>query len=181
MRTLVLDVDGVLAQFHEKALSVIRDRWGYEYRLEDFREWDVTLLLERQEERDELNSVIQSPGFATSLEPYPDAQEAVREARARDVHLLFATSPNHHSETWMWERKLWLFRHFEAVEEEVAHIHRKYFLQSDAFVDDKPSHVRSWSQRHPSGAAFLWDTCYNREAGDLRRTSDWGEVLSLFP
>lgn len=180
MRKLILDVDGVLAKFHERALTIIRDRWGYTYELDHFKEWDVTLLLPLQEQRDELNATIQLPGFASELEPYTEAQRAVRELREREVHLLFATSPNHHSPTWMWERKIWLMQHFGASEEEIAHIHRKYFLAADAFVDDKPSHVRSWAQHNPGGTGVLWDAVYNRGAAGLRRCSDWSEILSMF-
>lgn len=173
---VVLDVDGVLAKFHERALVLIREEFGLEFSMEDYSGWDVTCLLERQEDKDRLNRIIREPGFATSLEPYPEAVRAVRTIRDAGAEVLFATSPNWFSETWMWERKLWLMRHFGAHEEEIAHIHRKHHLLADVFVDDKPSTVRSWFARHPGGKALLWSTPYNRSERELPRAESWEDV-----
>jgi 5'(3')-deoxyribonucleotidase len=113
------------------------------------------------------------------LNPYPEALEAVRRLRDLGADVIFATSPNYASSTWMWERKLWLRRHFDAPEEDVVFVHRKSVVRADAMVDDKPSAVESWLSEN-DGHGMLWDAPYNRHASHLPRVTGWEEVLRRF-
>lgn len=177
VRSVWIDVDAVLADFHGRSIDLIEQRWGFRPAVSDFWSWDVTCVLELQEDKDEMNRMIESPGFATSLRPYPDAVRAVSIMRQAGVDLLFATAPHHHSATWMWERKKWLFREFDATEEEVAHIHKKHWIAADACIDDRVKTVERWGARHPGGRALLRRWRYNETATHLRSFVDWDDAL----
>jgi 5'-nucleotidase len=176
---VILDVDGPCTDFHEKARCHIKEELGHEFPLSHFKEWDFTAVLSSQAERDHMNAVVARPGFATSMIPNPEAIVAVATMRERGARILFATAPHLLSKTWKDEREAWLVEHFGADPLDVAHIHQKDFLGGDVFVDDKPSHVRSWRKRNPLASGRLWRTFYNEMETGLDFVSSWSEVVSL--
>lgn len=177
-KLIILDVDGPLTDFHAKARLHIIEELGHDIPVHHFREWDFTAVLESQAERDHMNGVVARPGFATSMIPRPDSLAAVARMRELGHDLLFATSPHLKSPTWIEERTAWLKEHFGADDLEIAHIHKKYFLGGDVFIDDKPAHIKSWSARNPVGHGRLWRYFYNDQS-DLPHVTSWDEVLSL--
>ncbi len=177
-KKIVLDVDGPLTDFHAKARLHIMEEFGYDIPIQHFRNWDFTEVLESQVERDHMNGVIARPGFAISMIPIPSAVAAVRLMRELGHDILFATSPHLTSKTWKEEREWWLKQHFDAVDDEISHIHKKYFLGGDVFVDDKPSHVSAWSDHNPGKHGRLWRYFYN-ESSPLPFVSSWEEVMGL--
>lgn len=178
-KRILLDVDGVLADFHTAARTLMLRLFGKEIPMEDFRTWDVTSVLPTQEMKDACNRGIAEPGFAASLDPFPEAQAAVKMMRADpDVEPLFVTTPHRFSKTWMHERTEWLRHHFDASHDEIFHCFRKYAVAGHLILDDKASNVASWQLHHP-GHGLLWDTPYNRDEGGVRRVASWSEVISL--
>ena len=174
----LFDVDGVFAKFHDRARALIKEMFNLDLPLEAYVQWDVTSVLPEQRMKDELNAAIAEPGFASSIEPYPEAQKAVVEVR-RLVSVRFVTTPHPKSRTWMRERSEWLAEKVGAEHREVIHAFDKVEIAGGLFLDDKPSHVRNWGQHHPYGVSLLWDQPYNRssEADGLRRATSWEEVL----
>lgn len=175
---ILLDVDGVIANFHARARRMIRERVGIDIPEDEFTTWDVCDPLPEQWMKDEVHVGLAQPGFAATLEPYPDAHEAVRQLREIG-EVLFVTTPHHRSETWMKERERWCHEHFGAGPDEVIHAARKYAVYGRLFVDDKPKNIEQWKARHPDKTAILWDQPYNRYASHLRRERDWSEVIRV--
>jgi len=180
-RRLLLDVDGVLGDFHEAARDLINDLFGIRLEMSAFTTWDVTDVLPTAEMKAACNNGIAEPGFASSLKPFPEAQKAVEKLRSiPDVEILFVTTPHHISKTWMQERNEWLSHHFNARQDEIIHCFRKYAVAGHGLVDDKPDNVEKWGLHHPNGHALLWDTPYNRRESHLRRVVGWDEIVDLF-
>ncbi|HEY8095260.1 MAG TPA: hypothetical protein VIE65_04095 [Methylobacter sp.] len=180
MKRIALDVDGVLCQFHEFCIEIAKKKHGLpsHFTTEHVRHWDITKTLEDAAEAIKLNKLIQSPGFALLMPPYPEAIQAVYIMRRLGVEVIFATSPNYFSKTWMWERKLWLKQHFNAPEEDIVFVHKKHLVRANAFVDDKLSAVREWCLENPDGKGFVWDKTYNRDdKNDVLRTDVWETVI----
>lgn len=176
---VALDVDGVLCMFHEHCIEIMKESYGLHphYTTSDVRHWDVTKILENKEHAEELNATIRSKGFAQTMPPYPEAVDAVHRMRALGMEVLFATAPNYYSESWMWDRKLWLKKHFEAPEEDILFVHRKHAVRAHVFVDDKASAVKEWMDESPGGLGFIWDTSYNKGFEGVPRTRSWDEVI----
>lgn len=177
----LFDVDGVCGKFHDKARVLIREMFGLDLPLEAYTKWDVTSVLPSQQMKDELNAAIAEPGFASSIEPYPEAQRAIAELRMI-VPIRFVTTPHVVSKTWMQERREWLIHRFKAEHREIIQGHEKVEVAGGLFVDDKPSHVRNWGEHHPDGISLLWDQPYNRspdESAGLRRVTSWDEVIEV--
>lgn len=176
----LIDVDGVCGKFHDKARVLIKEIFGLDIPLEDYKTWDVTGVLPEQEMKDRLNAHIAEPGFAITMEPYPEAQNAITEIR-KIVDVRFVTTPHMVSKTWMQERREWLMEKFQATHQEIIQGYDKIEVVGGLFLDDRPKNVRRWKEHHPGRVALLWDQPYNRaeESHGLHRVTSWDEVIEL--
>lgn len=175
------DVDGVCGKFHERAIVLIDSLFGIRIDIDQFTEWDVSSVLPEQAMKDLLNANLASPGYASSIEPYPEAQAAMLELRAVLEEVRFVTAPHIKSMTWMQERRDWLVDKFSAAHEEIIHIHLKHEVAGGLLLEDRPKTVRRWQQAHPYGVGLLMDRPYNRgaDADGLRRVRSWDEVIEV--
>lgn len=171
---VVLDVDGVVADFVGGVLDVFNAICYPPVTRDQVREWEMETLLP-EAYRPVFFWHCSQPGFCADLAPLPSAVAAIREMRRRGHDVVFATSP-WSSETWIPERTAWLERHFGAVE--IHHVKDKTGVHGDVFVDDKPEHVIAWHLAHPRAHACLWDAPYNR-GSNLRRLHNWPDALAM--
>lgn len=176
MRTRVLlDCDGVLADFKSSALDLIERFTGR--REVPKTDWDLFGHM-TPEARSQVEEAIYAEGWCHSLRPFPDAQEAVREMlQVAEVYIV--TTPYYRHKTWCYERTLWLYEHFGIPEQHVIFARDKHLVQGDVFVDDKPAHVRDWREHHPEGQGIMWSGWLHERNMDMEpyRTQDWGDVL----
>lgn len=177
-KRVLIDVDGVCGKFHDKARAVIKDVFNLDIPLEAYDRWDVTSVLPTQDMKDRMNEIIAEPGFASSIDPYPEAQAAIREIR-KIATVRFVTAPHPKSRTWLQERYEWLVEKFQADHREVIQAYDKIEVVGGMFIDDRPKNVRNWASHHPGRVSLLWDQPYNRsgEADGLRRVTSWDQVL----
>jgi len=177
---ILLDVDGVLADYLAAVLPLVLAVTGRRYAHADVVQWDFAKALGlSDDETERVHALTREPGFCAGIPVLPGAPEGVRALRGHaDVY--FTTSPTHGLH-WYYERTEWLVRHFDASVEHVLHVKHKEVVAGDVIVDDKPEHVVEWYRHHPGGHAVLWDQLYNRgwhmPGGHLTRGTDWNHVL----
>lgn len=158
---VLLDVDGVLADFLTPSFAILNAITGLKHKPEDLREWDLFSLYPRTAESafyDECNA----PGLCAGLPIIPGAQAFVASLlQFADVYVV--TSPMNHNRTWAWEREQWLQKHFDIPAKKVVHTSAKYLCLGDVLIDDKPSNIEAWERAHgPKGIGLLWDAPYNQ-------------------
>lgn len=171
---VVLDVDGVIADFVGAVLDVRNAIVFPPLSRDHVKEWDMETLLPPGH-RDAFFWHCGRPGFCARLAEFPSAIAALRELQRRGHEIVFATAP-WNSPTWIEERTAWLQARFPGVE--IHHVKDKTGVHGDVFIDDKPEHVIAWSQAHPGAHARLWDAPYNRES-NLRRLHNWPDALEM--
>ena len=174
---VLLDVDGVLADFLTPALAFVKGVTGKTYQAADMTTWDIFEIIGKEWEQPFFEAC-NRPGFAASLDVYPGAQEGV--ARLQEVaEVYIVTSPLNHNPTWTHEREGWLLRHFGIPSNRVVHTSAKYLCVGDALVDDRPLNIRRWNEEHPTGAGLLWDASWNRSDKVGVRVRGWSELVNL--
>lgn len=174
---ILLDVDGVLADFHGGILELIRDLFGLNLTIQDFKNWDYTSALESEQMKKELREHIKQAGFISGLKPYPEAQEAVGKLRALS-EVYCVTSPNHTVPTWIPERYEWLTHYFSISPQDVILTGKKHLIDGDVMIDDHPGNVASWNTKHPNGFGYLWDRPYTKDAY-LPRIDRWDDIVAI--
>lgn len=194
--TVLLDVDGVIANFIDATLELLRR----DHRVmctDDSRNWPCWSMADaifRQWPKDAdcywglppkisveestrlLSDVWNSERFATGIRPYEGAIEGVL-ALMEIADVYFVTSPIWTSKTWTYDRALWLRDHLGIDNRRIIFTSSKHLVHGDIFVDDKPETVEKWRQHNSPAYAVVWDQPYNQGHPELLiRTSDWGTI-----
>lgn len=175
---VLLDVDGVLANFLTPALDILNKLSGLDHKAEELQEWDVFTLYPREYEQAFYEGCNQ-PGFCNALPLYPGAHELVTGLQAiSDLYIV--TSPMHHNLTWTGERERWLLKHFSIPSSKIVHTSAKYLCVGDVLIDDRPANIEAWEKEHgPKGVGLLWDASYNAVSSVGTRVRGVAEALSF--
>lgn len=180
MTAALFDVDGVLADFQGPSLREIARLGGPVIEPDSQPDYSIEDLPEVAPVRDGLLDMWHREGFCRSLEPYPEAVEAIAEVRSLGVPVMFVTAAMH-SKFWHWERVEWLVEWFGATKYDVIFAHKKHLVDGHFLVEDSPKNAVAWALAHPDRPSFLRDHSYNRNAVDLppnvHRVVGWGEII----
>lgn len=181
---LLLDCDGVLANFIEATLRILKKKDpSIHYEHHDVHTWDqFDSFPDHIKYRDEVYAELKKSGGCTGIPVYDGAKEGVAKLQEL-VEIVMLTSPFKGSETWVHEREKWLEEHFGLSHKKMIHTGLKELVFGDIFVDDKPEHILRWSKRHPTGHAIVWHQRYNEDE-DLRgnriyRVEGWNDLVDL--
>ncbi len=189
--SILLDVDGVLADFVQGVLDVVFQETGLLIYPSEIHEWDFLRNLDNILKAKGLANAIShaarirqrilQAGFCANLKPFPAAIEAVNKLK-ESCKVTLLTTPFYGNPYWKEERSVWAQKHLGRVD--VVHIRDKSPHWGNVFLDDKPDHVRAWGERWSTGPingspALLWDTHQNKSTTDLRRITSWNEVIEL--
>lgn len=173
-KKVLLDVDGVLAAFHVKALAEINDKYGTKLDINTFPSWHITEGMPPKMQQ-EVHDSWRTEGWCLGIPVFESSVMAVQKLReVADVYFLTAQMID--SPYWMWERTQWLKQHFQAQDADIIFTLSKQMVMGDVLVDDKPENIQHWSEAHPTKTALLWDQSYNRHFDYPLRVSLWEEV-----
>lgn len=176
---ILLDVDGVIADFCTSALKVIANLGHGEFLTDDVVHYTMEHLIP-EHAREEFLAELRRDGFCHALAPYDGAGDFVRDLwRYGDIVVVTAPMPG--ASSWMRERQAWLQRHFGLTY--VLHTHDKHLVHGDVLIEDRFDTAARWAEAHPYGTALLIDRPYNRAAqpcANLLRVRDYGEMLQFF-
>jgi len=180
VKRVLLDVDGVTADFLTATLDTLVQLGGPRVPPEAIHTWDIFGSLPREWE-DRIVAEWHKPNWCSSVPIYPGAREAV--LRLRDIaEVVFVTTAMHGAPHWMWERDVWLRTHLNAGGRDIIFATAKHVVSGDVLVDDKASNVAEWHKHNPRGTAILWDRPYNRTeqvASSIVRMDSWSALEEL--
>jgi 5'(3')-deoxyribonucleotidase len=176
---LLLDVDGVLADFHTPCIAIINRLMSTNFKVEDFETWDIFDALKvpadvKAKVYDEMNKT----GWCTDIGVYPGAKDGVDSLReVADVYI--CTAPMR-GPTWASERDRWLMKHFGFSTRQIIHTSAKYVCAGDFLVDDKVDNLVKWGERHPHGHPIFWmRPQHSSHKWDGLSTHDWDELCEM--
>jgi 5'(3')-deoxyribonucleotidase len=164
MRILV-DVDGVLADFVGSFLSCYSDRGGDIPPDFEWREW---CDFEKLPDQDAVHKAWEHEWlFSATLDPYPGAMQALRHLNDRhEVYLVTAVCA-----PWRVHipaRTGWLRRHapFLDIQKQVIIASAKHVVVGDVLVDDYLPNLVNWSLANPRGLPVVIDRPWNQALPD---------------
>ncbi len=176
---LLLDVDGVLADFKAHLLHAVESNVSPEH-IERYEIFDYLTPSQRMFAMD----LCEQPGWWRGLNAIPGAVEAVRQLRELateiEFEIVFVTQPWKACPGWIEAREAWLMRHFnaEGIGHDIFPIRgvRKHLIRGKAFVEDSPEALDAWKAASAAvGLSFVFDQPYNRMHLGHERLFGWSE------
>lgn len=173
---VLLDVDGVLADFCTPALKVAHKLGApTSVRSDTLDRYDMESYIHHTK-RKQWWSKVTARSFCAKLRPYPGAITAVSQLQnIADVVAVTAPMASSH---WAHERALWLRDHFGFHRENIISTAGKYWVGGDFLADDSLDHLRKWVFRWGQpNRAFLIARPYNAQAGQGYPTGTLGDFV----
>jgi 5'(3')-deoxyribonucleotidase len=175
-RRVLLDVDGVIADFLTPAIQVMEEVSGQPLHPEALNDWNLFRNYDGKT-RNKFYEVFHSKGWCLNLKPYEGALEGVNLLRT-EADVYFVTSPMH-GPYWAYERACWLQKYFDAKLDHIIQTNAKHVCTGRTLVDDKPDHAENWQRANPKSVAILWDRQYNQRSNHYPRGDSWEWVLEV--
>jgi 5'(3')-deoxyribonucleotidase len=180
-RRVLLDIDGLFANFIAGALPHVKLVTGRDHHHDEVDQWLIEKALKLDNEQTtQLYKAVASPSWCRQLPAYEGAREGLEEIR-RHADVWAVTQP-YPSPTWAYERDQWLVEDFGFDINDVQHVRSKakHAVDGDIFGEDKTSTLVEWQEWHPEGVGVLFERRYNKDEGwHGLRASDWPTYTSL--
>ncbi len=175
---ILLDVDGICANYINSALERVEEVTGIKYYHDDVVAMNIPkLLIECEQKRAKCVELLNSPGFAASFTPYDGSADFINYLKEKNHDFFFVTTPMYSNRSWMPERMEWLQSKFGVDPGKVNFVEHKYRFSGDVLIDDVPSVLNAWMKENPRGLGILWNRKYNeKDSGNFIRVSSWDEV-----
>lgn len=166
MRSVGIDVDGVLANFKQSFI----DWFNLKITPNDVSHWDIFDFMPKDQAK-EAKRELSNTDFWENLQPYPYARQLTESFSRREIDVVIVTSPWRSCKSWDEVRRQWISRHVGKFP--VITAEDKRYTNVDALLDDKPEHIIDFNNynRNSSSFGYLIDRPYNRNYTDLLRVS----------
>lgn len=160
---ILLDADGVLADFTGWCTDLINDLRGTKFVPEDCTTWDFSNLLGPDPRtREAFWDIVSEEGVVSELKPFPYAKELVSDLwMYGDVWVVTSMMPS--SPTWAHERVKWLEHHLQIDRHRVVFASDKSAVEGLVLIDDKVANLQEWQAGGKPLTRFpmLWERTYS--------------------
>lgn len=158
---ILLDIDGVAANFIAGCLPYIKDLTGRDHHHDDVDQFMIEKALGLDDGQTQaLYARVASEGWCRALPAYEEAKGGVAELRTF-ADVIPVTSHFFSGKNWVYERDEWIVEHLGIAKTDIVHTHRKFQIDGDMLIDDKTAHLINWKKRHPRGCAVRLHRRYN--------------------
>ncbi len=178
---ILIDCDGVLANFTKACLDYINTCTGEQYAESDVTQHDIFAAVGQSHLRNDfMEDCAWRYGFCMGIEPYADIRKHVEELRKLG-HVICVTAPLLGIPRWHHERTVWLGKHAGFPHQDVIFSQQKQCVSGDVFIDDNPDNCQAWQAHNSGGLTILWDMPYNMDfdcqGTRIVRIGDWESLI----
>lgn len=163
---ILVDIDGVFADFITPCLQAIYEHTGASYEPHQVTDWDIMKSCGIDVETAKvIYKNMERKGLCLEIPAYDGAREGVDHLRTfADV---WAVTHPFGGEHWMHERDQWLMTKMGFAKDDILHVRssRKFAIDGDALVEDKVSTLQEWRKHHFNGFGVLFERRYNMNDG----------------
>ncbi len=167
MKTLLVDVDGVLCNFADTYLAMLNSLTGRSHTSLDITSWHFDRCVASAEEDQAVwRQIANSEDLVYELPEYPETG-AFLEAMRRKYRVVAVTAPAWDCPHWMPGRADWLRRRGFSTKD-IVFCSDKRLVDGHIFIDDHPENVASWYCQRYNCQAFLVHRPWNQGMGFSR-------------
>lgn len=175
---ILVDADGVLANFAQAVVDMVNEELGTEHQYDHIDQWDMYASMGISKEHGTaFDERIKQNYFCYGLAPIPGAVEGLAELRKHgDVYCVTAPFDGAY---WMPERVQWLQDFMGFDRKHVVFTHSKHLVAGEVLIDDKAQNLRDWRAEPHAGVSILFDQPWNRNETEFSRAEGWANLVEM--
>lgn len=177
---ILLDCDGILADFHKVYLPIVHRFTGILLKEEDVVMFNVLKQIEKEKDDKDIKLHIQTTKACLNIPVIEGSKEAVKEIQKLG-EVVIVTAPMN-TATWCYERMQWLQDHFEIPKSKIVFAKNKHYISGDIFLDDSLDNCKKWN-KYNKGKTLLWDRSWNRKDREIKENieviNNWKRVVEI--
>lgn len=171
---LCVDVDNVLGNLHEAVVSLFNNRYGTNYTLDSFTDYNVENILP-VEEATNMKKMYGDNDIYDYVKPIGGAQECLQKLinAGHIVYLVTDAIPKNYN-----NKINWLHHFFPFVDD--AHIiamKHKWLLRADVMIEDNLTNLLAKPYYERIVFDYPWNKNVNDYVYDIRRCINWNEIV----
>jgi len=176
-----LDLDGVIANFHQKLLEVYNQKYGANLTVQDI---DCELEKLGPDIYHKVIEIFNEPNWFLNLEPLPDAIALVTKFLDLEYLVTIVTAPARDLHGWInpasaAEKYVWLQKNLPFWSTNAIITKHKEVVAVDILIDDTGHNIVNWCREHPSGVGYLVDQSWNRSFKGLPKNAVRGPLSKV--
>lgn len=167
---LLLDMDGVIADFHGTLLEVYNAKHNADIKREHCTNFEFSVCLGK-DIHDDMERIYNAPGFFASIRPTEGSKLVVPQLlEIADVEICSAptkikdkvTGEKRLNAACAFEKINWIHQEFPALSKDITLAINKFRYRADVLVDDALHNQARWCKSHPGGLGVLIDQPWNQ-------------------
>ena len=173
---LCVDVDDVICNLQETVVKLFNERYGSNYTVDDFTEYDIMNVLPEQDGL-VMRDMYGESGLYNKVKPIHGAQEAIQKLinMGHQVYLVTAAIPKTYGEKVEFIKKYFPF----IDESRIVCMKHKWMFKCDVMVEDNPTNLLT----SPYYYRICFDQPWNRSINDwaygIYRCYNWNDVVAV--
>lgn len=183
---ILLDMDDVLAEFNEEWVSRYNRDYTDNLSTEAIADWNASLFV-KPECGTKIFDYFREPGIYRYLAPVEGAVEGVKELLRLGFEVMLVTDspegcsigkPDFRGSNPADDKRAWVRENLPMIPiENIIITSKKWLVQGDILVDDKPATIEAFQERGRRIIAF--DRPYNRGVDASLRAETWKDVVEI--
>lgn len=174
--TIVCDVDDVICNLQEVVIDLFNKRFGSQYTLKDFTEYDIMNVLPTQDAI-VMKDMYGEPGLYSKVKPIPGAQDALEKLinLGHQVYLVTAAIPETYG-----EKVAFIKRFFQYIDEShIVAMKHKHMFKCDLMIEDNLQALLAGQHYHRVLVNRPWNQSSKDWVYGINRCNNWGEILEV--
>lgn len=175
MSVIAIDCDNVVCNLQEVVVNLFNERYGTDYTLNDFTEYDIMNVLPTAEAV-KMKEIYAEPGLYDLVKPLPGAQAALQKLVNMGHKVYIVTDAVH--ETY-GEKVEFIRRYFPCISmDNIVCMKHKYLFKCDVLVEDNLDNLLSGQHYWRIVMNLPWNDWDKDYIYGIERCYGWSDVLA---
>lgn len=172
---LCVDVDNVICNLQEVVVNLFNKRYGSNYTLNDFTEYDVMNVLPTQDGV-VMRDMYGESGLYDKVKPLPGAQESLQKLinEGHQVYLVTDAIPKTYG-----EKVEFIHRYFPFVDDShIVSMRHKHLFKCDVMIEDNMANLLAKPYYHRICLNYPWNESKKDYVYGVHRCYNWEDIMA---
>lgn len=173
---IAIDIDNVIANLQLTVVNLFNDKYGTNYTLNDFDDFNIENVLPFQEAID-MKEMYASEDIYNHVKPIAGSQDGVRKliSAGHEVYLVTDAIPKNY-----YNKVQWIKNFFPIIDEaHIVSMKHKQLFKCDVMIEDNVHNLIAGTHYHRICLDYKWNRNVRDWVYDIHRCSNWHEIVNI--